>query len=148
MQPQEIIHLNFIINSVFNSALSRLKTESNGILSKLLQIRFGQLTLRMRESYKRLNSFCIVIMNQDSKKVRFLPYETNPDLFRIVDHESLMFSKDSFCRLIFRDLTCFHESNESLRILTNPDESLVHRRTLNKPESILVSKDSFRGFVL
>ncbi len=96
MQPQEIIHLNFIINSVFDSALSRLKTESNGILSKLLQIRFGQLTLRMRESYKRLDLFRIVITNPDSKKVQFVPYETNPDSFRIVDHKSLMFSKDSF----------------------------------------------------
>jgi hypothetical protein len=43
-----------------------------------------------------MDSFCIVIMNPDSEKVRFVPYKTNPDLFCIVDHESLMFSKDSF----------------------------------------------------
>ncbi len=60
----------------------------------------------MRESYEirknvdsfreSMDSFCIVITNPDSKKIRFVPYETNPDSFRIVDHESLMFSKDSF----------------------------------------------------
>ncbi len=42
----------------------------------------------------------IVIMNPDSKKICFVPYETNPDLFRIVDHKSLMFSKDLFCGFI------------------------------------------------
>jgi hypothetical protein len=30
----------------------------------------------------------------DSKKVQFVPYNMNRDLFHIVDHESLMFLKD------------------------------------------------------
>ena len=56
--------------------------------------------IRMRESYKRfiknvdlfresMDSFCIVITNPDSKKVRFVPYKTNLDLFRIMDQEIL-----------------------------------------------------------
>ncbi len=80
-----------------------------------------------------MDSFRIVITNPDSKKVRFVPYKTNLDSFCIVDHESLMFSKDSFCRLIFKRFDLFSRIQ---RILRNPDESLVHRRTLNKPESI------------
>ncbi len=43
-----------------------------------------------------MDSYRIVTKNPDFKKVCFVPYETNPDSFRIVDHESLMFSKDSF----------------------------------------------------
>ncbi len=116
-----------------------------------------------------MGSYRIVVTNPDSKKIRFVPYETNPDLFRIVDHESLMFSKDSFRRLIFKRFDLFTRIQQ---ILTNPDESLVHRRTLNKPESIQILgfrfanpywfqkicfvdsfrrsflKDSFYGFVL
>ena len=54
------------------------------------------------------------------KKIRIVSWVTNPDFKRFVsnrDHESSQFLKDS---------TCFHESNESLRILstmalTNPE---------------------------
>ncbi len=73
---------------------------------------------------------------------------------------------DSFRRLISKRFDLFSQ------ILTNPDESLVHRRTLNKPESLWILgfgfanpywfqkirfvdsfcrpffKDSFHGFVL
>ncbi len=82
-----------------------------------------------------MDLFRIVIMNPDSKKVWFVPYKTNPDSFCIVDHKSLKFSKDSFCRLIFKRFGLF---SWIYRILTNPDKSLVHRRTLNKPESIRI----------
>jgi hypothetical protein len=116
-----------------------------------------------------MDSFCFVVTNPDSKKIGFVPYETNPDLFRILDHKSLMFSKDSFRRLIFKRFDLFSRIQQ---ILTNPDESLVHRRTLNKPESLQILgfgfanpywfqkicfvdsfrkpclKDSFCGFVL
>ncbi len=114
-----------------------------------------------------MDSFRIVVTNPDSKKIRFVPYETNPDSFCIVDLESLMFSKDfvdSFCRLIFKRFDLFSRIQW---VLTHPDESLVHRRTLNKPESIRILgfgfanpywfqkirfvdsflKDLFRGFV-
>ncbi len=44
-----------------------------------------------------MGSYCLVVTNPDSKKVQFVPYDMNPDLFRIMDHESLMFSKDLVC---------------------------------------------------
>jgi hypothetical protein len=40
-----------------------------------------------------------------------------------------------FSRLIFKRFDLFSQIQ---RILTNPDESLVHRRTLNKPESLWI----------
>ncbi len=46
---------------------------------------------------KSLDSYWFVVTNPDSKKVRFVPYDTNSDSFRIVDHEFLMFSKDLVC---------------------------------------------------
>ncbi len=67
---------------------------------------------------------------------------------------------DLFRRLIFKRFNLFSWIQQ---ILTNPDESLVHRRTLNKPESIQILGfgfvnpycfqkigfvDSFRGFIL
>ncbi len=88
---------------------------------------------------KSMDSFCIVVTNLDSKKIWFVPYKTNPDLFCIVDHESLMFSKDLFVdkfrRLIFKRFDLFSRIQQ---ILTNPDESLVHRRTLYKPKSLQI----------
>ena len=75
---------------------------------------------------------------------------------------------DLFRRLIFKRFDLFLQVQ---LILTNPDESLVHRRTLNKPKSLQILgfgfanpywfqkicfvdlfrrpflKDSFRGFV-
>ncbi len=40
-----------------------------------------------------MDLYRFVVTNPDSEKVRFVPYDTNPD--RIMDHKSLMFSKDS-----------------------------------------------------
>jgi hypothetical protein len=42
-----------------------------------------------------MDLYQFVVMNPDSKKVRFVPYNTNPDLFCIVPHKFLLFSKDS-----------------------------------------------------
>ncbi len=47
---------------------------------------------------------------------------------------------DSFCRLIFKRFDLFSWIQ---RILTNPDESLVHRRTSNKPKSIQIQGFGF-----
>jgi hypothetical protein len=44
--------------------------------------------------HKSMDSYRFVVTNPDSKKVQFMPYDTNPDSFCIVGHESLMFSKD------------------------------------------------------
>jgi hypothetical protein len=86
-----------------------------------------------------VDSFCILVTNPDSKKVRFVPYETNPDLFRIVDHKSLMFSKilfvDSFRRLIFQRFDLFSQIQ---RILTNPYESLRILSTIARNESLRI----------
>jgi hypothetical protein len=84
--------------------------------------------LRIRGWYKRFVKtmdsfresmvlFRFVVTNPDSKKVRFVPYETNTNSFCIVDHESLMFSKDLFRRLIFQRFDLFSRIQ---RILTNP----------------------------
>ena len=67
-----------------------------------------------------MDSYRFVGHESGLKKIRIVSWITNPDFKRFVsnrDHESSQFSKDS---------TCFHESNESLRILstmalTNPE---------------------------
>jgi hypothetical protein len=67
-----------------------------------------------------MDSYRFVGHESGLKKIRIISWITNPDFKRFVlnrDHESSQFSKDS---------TCFHESNESLRILstmalTNPE---------------------------
>jgi hypothetical protein len=59
-----------------------------------------------------MDSYCFVGHESGLKKIRFVSWITNPDLKRFGlyhDHESSQFSKDS---------TCFHESNESSRILS------------------------------
>ncbi len=67
-----------------------------------------------------MDSYRFVGHESRLKKIRIVSWITNPDFKRFVlnrDHESSQFLKDS---------TCFHESNESLRILstmalTNPE---------------------------
>jgi hypothetical protein len=59
-----------------------------------------------------MDSYRFVGHESGLKKIRFVSWITNPNLKRFGsyrDHESSQFSKDS---------TCFHESNESLRILS------------------------------
>jgi hypothetical protein len=59
-----------------------------------------------------MDSYRFVGHESGLKKIRFVSWITNPDLKRFGsyrDHESSQLSKDS---------TCFHESNESLRILS------------------------------
>ncbi len=103
-----------------------------------------------------MDSYRFVGHKSRLKKIRFVLWITNPDLKRFGsyrDHESSQFSKDS---------TCFHESNESLRILSTMarNESLKIEIRESKSLRILVLriresgfanpnlKDSFRGFVL
>ena len=68
-----------------------------------------------------MDLYCFVVTIPDSKKVRFVPYNTNPDSFRIVDHKSLMFSKDSFCGFV--SLTDFQKIQPVFTNPTNPYES-------------------------
>ncbi len=81
-----------------------------------------------------MDSCCIVITNPDSKKIHFISWIqlhrfANSDL-RV---QSLkIWFMDSICRLIFKRFNLFSW------ILTNPDKSLVHRRTFNKPKSIQI----------
>ena len=59
-----------------------------------------------------MDSYRFVGHESGLKKIRIVSWITNPDFKRFVsnrDHESSQFSKDS---------TCFHESYESLRILS------------------------------
>ncbi len=129
--------------------------------------------LRMRDSYKSfvktwirfcesMDSFCIVVTNPDSKKIRFVLWLTNPDSFRIVDHKSFMFSKDSFRRLIFKRFACFYEYNESLQILSTIARNESLKIEIRESESLRILqiriresgfvtpnlKDLYRGFVL
>ncbi len=104
-----------------------------------------------------MDSFRIVVTNSDSKKIRFVSWLTNPDSFRIVGHESFMFSKDSFRGFVSwirfvdwfsKDSTCFYKSYESLRILSAiaRNESLkikIHESGFVTPNL----KDSYRGFI-
>jgi hypothetical protein len=84
------------------------------------------------------------------KKIRFVSWITNPDLKRFGsyrDHQSSQFSKDS---------TCFHESNESLQILSTMARNESLKIEIHESESLRILgfgfanpnlKDSFRGFV-
>ena len=113
-----------------------------------------------------MDSFRIVVTNPDSKKIRFVSWLTNPDLFRIVDHKSFMFSKDSFRGFCFvdwfsKDSTCFYESYESLRILSTIAQKESLKIKIPESESLQIfkvriresgfvnpnPKDSYRGFV-
>jgi hypothetical protein len=95
-----------------------------------------------------VDSFRIVVTNPDSKKIRFVSWLTNPDSFRIVDHESFMFSKYSFCRLIFKRFACFYESNESLRILSTMAQNESLKIEIRESGFVTPNlKYSFRGFV-
>ena len=109
-----------------------------------------------------MDSFCesmdlfrIVVTNPDSKKIRFVLWLMNPDSFcgfvswiRFVD----WFSKDS---------TCFHESYESLRILSTIARNESFKIKIRESESLRILKiwirksgfvtpnlqDSYRGFI-
>ncbi len=83
-----------------------------------------------------------------------MPYETNPDLFRIVDHESLMFSKDLFRGFVL--YTDFPKIRPVFTNPTNPHESLRILSTIARNESLRIQagglanlnlKDSYHGFV-
>ncbi len=113
-----------------------------------------------------MDSFCFVITNPDSKKVRFVSWSQILDSYRIVDHESSHFQKicfaDSFCDAIFKRFDESDKSYESsqilstidLRIHTNPvlpDSRIptVFKRFVSWICFVLrCSKDSFCGFVL
>ncbi len=99
-----------------------------------------------------------VITNPDSKKVRFVLYETNPgfvsyrgsqiltlkDSFWFVSHKSSLFSK---IRLFLRILSTIAQ-NESLKIEIRESESLRILK-IRIRESGFVNpnlKDSYRGF--
>jgi hypothetical protein len=83
-----------------------------------------------------MDSFCFVITNPDSKKVRFVPYKMNPgfvsyrgsriltlkDAFQILSHESSQFSKICLFLRIQRILSTIAR-NESLKIEIRESES-------------------------
>ncbi len=88
-----------------------------------------------------MDSYRLVDHESGLKKIRIVSWITNPDFKRFDsnrDHESSQFSKDS---------TCFHESNESLPILstmalTNPEVlGFVSWIRFVRPK---ISKDSIR----
>ncbi len=110
---------------------------------------------------KSMDLFRFVITMPDSKKVCFVPYETNPgfvsycgsliltlkDLFRIVNHESSQFSKIHLFLRIQRILSTIAR-NESLKIKIRESESLrilkfwICESGFANPNL----KDSYRGF--
>jgi hypothetical protein len=117
-----------------------------------------------------MDSFRIVVTNPDSKKIHFVSWLTNLDSFRIVGHESFMFSKDSFCEFVSwirfvdwfsKDSTCFYESYESLRILSTIAGNESLKIKIRESESLRILKiwiresgfvtpnlrDSYHGFV-
>ncbi len=88
------------------------------------------------------------------KKIQFVSWITNPNLKRFGsyrDHESSQFSKVS---------TCYHESNESLRILSTMARNKSLKIEIRKSKSLRILKlricesgfanpnlkDSYRGF--
>ncbi len=90
-----------------------------------------------------MDSYQLVGHESGLKKIRFVSWITNPNLKRFGwyrDHESSQFSKDS---------TCFHESNESLQILSTMarNESLkieIRIVDLFRKKKIPKLLDSFR----
>ncbi len=101
---------------------------------------------------KSMDSFCFVITNPDSKKVR------------IVDHESWL-KKIPFDLLVtnpvnFQRFACFYESNKSLRILSTMARNKSLKIEICKSKSLRILKiliresgfvnpnlkDSYRGF--
>ncbi len=108
-----------------------------------------------------MDSFRFVITNPDSKKTRFVPYETNPgfvsyrgsqiltlkDSFWYVSHEASQFSKIRLFLRILRILSTMAR-NESLKIEIRESESLRILK-IRIRESGFVNpnlKDLYRGF--
>ena len=94
----------------------------------------------MRDSYKRFVKTWIRFANP---WIRTVSWITNPDFKRFVsnrDHESIQFPKDS---------TCFHESYESLRILSTIAQNESLKIKIRKSESLRIFKVRIRksGFV-
>ncbi len=112
--------------------------------------------LRMRELYKSfresMDSYCIVSMNPDFKKVWFLPYDMN--LGFVSYHGSRIWIwKDSFC-IVHTNPANFQKIWPVFTNPTNPYKSsriLVHRSSTNPNKSC--ASDSqihtvFKRFVL
>ena len=107
-----------------------------------------------------MDSYCIVTTNPDSKKVRFVPYDTNPgfvsyrgsqiltfkDSFRIVSYESNQFSKIRLFLRIQRILSTIAR-NESFKIQIRESESL-RIRTLKIGIVDSIRRSVFERFVL
>jgi hypothetical protein len=110
-----------------------------------------------------MDSYRIVTTNPDSKKVRFVPYDTNPanpgfvsyrgsriltlkDSFRIVSHESSQFSKIRLFLRIQRILSTIAR-NESFKIQIRESESL-RIRTLKIGIVDSIRRSVFERFVL
>ncbi len=109
-----------------------------------------------------MDLYRIVTTNPDSKKVRFVAYDTNPgfvlyrgsqiltlkDLFQIVSHESSQFSRIRLFLQIQRILTNPIAQNESLKIEIRKSESLriLKFRTRKSGFANPNLKDSYRGF--
>ena len=86
-----------------------------------------------------MDLYRIVTTNPDFKKVRFVPYETNPG-FVSYRGSGIRTWKDSFC-IVHTNPANFQKIRPVFTNPTNPHESsqiLVHRRTLNKYESIQI----------
>ncbi len=79
-----------------------------------------------------MDSYQFVGHESGLKKIRFVSWITNPDLKRFGfyrDHESREFSKDS---------TCFHESNESSRILSTMAQNESLQIEIRESESLSI----------
>jgi hypothetical protein len=102
-----------------------------------------------------MDSYRFVGQESGLKKIRFVSWITNPNLKRFGwyrDHESSHFSKD---------LTCFHKSNESSRILSTMAQNKSLKLEIRESESLRILKlriresgfanpnlkDLYRGFV-
>jgi hypothetical protein len=112
-----------------------------------------------------MNWFHFVITNPDSKKFRFVPYETNPG-FVSYRGSQILTLKDRFESLItnpvnFQRFAYFYESNKTLRILSTIARNESLKIEIRKSESLRILtfhicesgfanpnlKDLFRGFV-
>ncbi len=81
-----------------------------------------------------MDSYRFVGHKSGLKKIRFVSWITNPNLKRFGlyrDHKSSQFSKDS---------TCFHESNESLQILSTMAQNESLKIEIRESESLQILK--------
>ncbi len=93
---------------------------------------------------KSMDLYRIVVKNPDSKKIRFVSWLPNLTSSGSGFASPILKDSDSWIqfgthfskiRPVFTNPT---NPYESVWILTNPYESLVYRRTLNKPESVWI----------